>query len=118
MAKVICSEAICRVVDRSMQILGALGTTRDTMVARIYRDVRSFRIYDGPSEVHRWNLGRQIEREEVGSQHHNAGGTSIVVSTDFASVLGEDFNANVPPPFDGKPRENVGFRFFSLYHAP
>ena len=60
MAKVICSEAIARVADRSMQILGGLGTTRDTIVERIFRDVRSFRIYDGPSEVHRWALGRRI----------------------------------------------------------
>lgn len=60
MAKVICSEAVSRVADRSMQILGGLGTTRDTVVERIYREVRSFRIYDGPSEVHRWALGRRI----------------------------------------------------------
>ena len=60
MAKVICSEAIARVADRSMQILGGLGTTRDTVVERIFREVRSFRIYDGPSEVHRWSLGRRI----------------------------------------------------------
>lgn len=60
MAKVICSEAIGRVVDRSMQILGGLGLTRDTVVERIFRDVRAFRIYDGPSEVHRFALGRRI----------------------------------------------------------
>lgn len=60
MAKVICSEAVWRVVDRSMQILGGLGLTRDTVVERIFRDVRAFRIYDGPSEVHRWALGRRI----------------------------------------------------------
>ena len=59
-AKVICSEAISRVADRSLQILGGLGTTRDTIVERIFRDVRSFRIYDGPSEVHRWALGRRL----------------------------------------------------------
>ncbi len=60
MAKVICSEAIMRVVDRSLQILGGLGLTRDTVVERIFRDVRAFRIYDGPSEVHRFALGRRI----------------------------------------------------------
>ncbi|WP_431015681.1 acyl-CoA dehydrogenase family protein [Bradyrhizobium pachyrhizi] len=60
MAKVICSEAIARVADRSLQILGGLGTTRDTIVERFYRDIRAFRIYDGPSEVHRWAIGRRI----------------------------------------------------------
>ncbi|GHE78447.1 putative acyl-CoA dehydrogenase [Camelimonas fluminis] len=59
-AKVYCSEALGRVVDRSLQILGAIGITRDTVVERIYRDIRPFRIYDGPSEVHRHVLGRRI----------------------------------------------------------
>ena len=59
-AKVVASEAIMRVADRSMQVLGGLGLTRDTVVERIFRDVRAFRIYDGPSEVHRWSIGRRI----------------------------------------------------------
>ncbi len=60
MVKVHCSEAIFRVVDRSMQILGGLGLTADTEVQQIFRDVRAFRIYDGPSEVHRWSIARRI----------------------------------------------------------
>jgi acyl-CoA dehydrogenase len=62
MAKVICSEAISRVVDRSMQVLGGLGITDDTIVARIFREVRPFRIYDGPSEVHRWSIAQRVLR--------------------------------------------------------
>jgi len=62
MAKVLCSEAIWRVVDRSMQILGGLGVTDDTIVARLFREVRPFRIYDGPSEVHRWSIARRVLR--------------------------------------------------------
>ena len=62
MAKVICSEAIYRVVDRSLQVLGGTGMTNDTEVARIFRDVRGFRIYDGPSETHRWALARGLGR--------------------------------------------------------
>ncbi|MDF1719335.1 MAG: acyl-CoA dehydrogenase family protein [Minwuia sp.] len=62
MAKVICSEAIYRTVDRSLQVLGGRGMTRDTEVERIFRDVRGFRIYDGPSEVHRWSLAKQLKR--------------------------------------------------------
>ena len=60
MAKVFCSEAIFRIVDRSLQILGGTGITSDTVVERIFRDVRAFRIYDGPSEVNRHALGRRI----------------------------------------------------------
>lgn len=62
MAKVICSEALYRVADRSLQVLGGLGMTRDTEVERIFREMRGFRIYDGPSEVHRWSLAKQIKR--------------------------------------------------------
>jgi acyl-CoA dehydrogenase len=62
MAKVVCSEAIWRVVDRSMQILGGLGVTDDTIVARLFREVRPFRIYDGPSEVHRWSIAQRVLR--------------------------------------------------------
>lgn len=60
MTKVFCSEALGRVADRSMQVLGSIGITRDTVVERIYRDIRPFRIYDGPSEVHRHVLARRI----------------------------------------------------------
>lgn len=59
MAKVQCSETIWNVVDRSMQILGGAGITDETPVERIFREVRGFRIYDGPSEVHRWSLARK-----------------------------------------------------------
>jgi acyl-CoA dehydrogenase len=60
MYKVYCSEALSRVVDRSLQILGGLGITDDTVVERFYRDIRPFRIYDGPSEVHRFAIARTI----------------------------------------------------------
>ncbi len=65
MAKVICSEAIWRVVDRSVQILGGLCFTDYTIVARLFREVRPFRIYDGPSEVHRWSIARRVLRGAV-----------------------------------------------------
>jgi alkylation response protein AidB-like acyl-CoA dehydrogenase len=58
--KLIASEAIWRVVDRSVQFLGGQGVTGETVVARIFADVRAFRIYDGPSEVHRWSLAKRI----------------------------------------------------------
>lgn len=58
--KVFVSEALSRVVDRSLQVLGGLGITSDTAVMRIYKEIRPFRIYDGPSEVHRWALARHI----------------------------------------------------------
>lgn len=62
MAKVVCSEAIWRIVDRCVQVLGGQGVTDETIVERIFREVRGFRIYDGPSEVHRWSLAQRIAR--------------------------------------------------------
>jgi len=59
-AKVVCSEAQWRVVDRCVQILGGRGVTAESAVMRIFMDMRAFRIYDGPSEVHRWSLARKI----------------------------------------------------------
>jgi acyl-CoA dehydrogenase len=59
-AKVVCSEAEWRVVDRCVQILGGQGVTGERIVARIFSDLRAFRIYDGPSEVHRYSMGKKI----------------------------------------------------------
>jgi acyl-CoA dehydrogenase len=63
-AKVIVSEAAWRVADRCVQVLGGQGVTNETVVARIFADLRAFRIYDGPSEVHRWSMARRILRGE------------------------------------------------------
>ncbi len=62
MSKVAVSEAVWRVVDRSVQILGGQGVTGETIVMRIFKDIRAFRIYDGPSEVHRWSVARRLLR--------------------------------------------------------
>jgi alkylation response protein AidB-like acyl-CoA dehydrogenase len=59
-AKVIVSEATWRIVDRCVQILGGQGVTDETIVARIFADLRAFRIYDGPSEVHRFSIAKRI----------------------------------------------------------
>jgi acyl-CoA dehydrogenase len=59
-AKTVCAEAECRVVDRCVQILGGQGVTAETIVMKIFKDIRGFRIYDGPSEVHRWSMAKKI----------------------------------------------------------
>jgi len=64
-AKVIVSEAAWRVVDRCVQVLGGQGVTDETIVARIFADLRAFRIYDGPSEVHRWSIAKRILKGKV-----------------------------------------------------
>ena len=49
-----------RVVDRAVQICGALGVTDDTLLAYLYRHERAARIYDGPDEVHKSVVARQM----------------------------------------------------------
>ncbi|GAB5467797.1 MAG: acyl-CoA dehydrogenase family protein [Rhodospirillales bacterium] len=64
MSKVAVSEALFRIVDRCVQILGGVGVTHDTVVAQLFNDIRAFRIYDGPSEVHRWAIAKRIMRQQ------------------------------------------------------
>lgn len=58
-AKTFAAEAIFRIVDRSVQMCGALGVTEELPPARLSREVRPFRVYDGPSEVHRWAIAKR-----------------------------------------------------------
>lgn len=63
MAKVAVSEALFRIADRCVQVMGGTGVTRDTIVEQVFREVRAFRIYDGPTEVHKWSLAKKIKRD-------------------------------------------------------
>jgi len=63
MAKVFVAETVNRVVDRAVQICGALGISEDTQLSIFYKEARPFRIYDGPSEVHRGAIARRIFRK-------------------------------------------------------
>jgi alkylation response protein AidB-like acyl-CoA dehydrogenase len=51
------------VVDRTIQVHGALGITDDTILSYWYRHERGARIYDGPDEVHKSVLARRILKE-------------------------------------------------------
>lgn len=63
MAKVAVSEALMRVADRCVQVMGGTGVTGDTIVEQVFREIRAFRIYDGPTEVHKWSLAKKIKRD-------------------------------------------------------
>lgn len=65
MAKVAVSEALFRVADRCVQVMGGTGVSGDTIVEQVFREIRAFRIYDGPSEVHRWSLTKKIKRDRL-----------------------------------------------------
>jgi acyl-CoA dehydrogenase len=65
MAKVAVSEALMRVADRCVQVMGATGVSQDTIVEQAFREIRAFRIYDGPTEVHKWSLAKKIKRDHA-----------------------------------------------------
>jgi acyl-CoA dehydrogenase len=65
MAKVFVAETVNRVIDRAVQICGARGIAEDWPVAALYRENRAFRIYDGPSEVHRASIARRVFRRSA-----------------------------------------------------
>jgi len=67
MTKVAVSEALMRVADRCVQVMGGSGVCGDTIVEQVFREIRAFRIYDGPTEVHKWSLAKKIKRDWLGS---------------------------------------------------
>ena len=54
------SDVLMKVLDRSIQVHGALGITDDTLLSFWYRHERGARIYDGPDEVHKSVLAKSI----------------------------------------------------------
>ncbi|GAC57815.1 putative acyl-CoA dehydrogenase [Gordonia hirsuta DSM 44140 = NBRC 16056] len=73
-AKTYGAEAFSRILDRCVQMCGGLGVSEDMPLARLANEVRPFRIYDGPSEVHRWALakravGRARKERDAGVKH-------------------------------------------------
>ncbi len=65
MTKAAVAEALFRVADRCVQVMGGTGVSGDTVVEQIFREVRAFRIYDGPTEVHKWSLAKRIQSETL-----------------------------------------------------
>jgi acyl-CoA dehydrogenase len=63
MTKVAVSEGLMRVADRCVQVMGGTGVSGDTIVEQVFREIRAFRIYDGPTEVHKWSLAKKIKRD-------------------------------------------------------
>ncbi len=59
-AKLVASEAAGRVVDRCIQIFGGYGVTKDLPLERWYRELRIRRVGEGPSEVQRILVAREI----------------------------------------------------------
>ncbi len=80
-AKVHCSEAIYRVMDRAVQLCGGDGVSDALPLAQYLAEVRPFRIYDGSTETHKWAIARRASsrrRAEV------AAGSRFLADVDTA----------------------------------
>jgi len=63
MAKLAATEMAQRVVDRALQLHGGQGVMRGATVERLYREVRSLRIYEGTSEIQKLVIARELLKE-------------------------------------------------------
>lgn len=57
------ADVMLKVIDRAIQVHGALGVTSDTPLAAFLRNERGARIYDGPDEVHKHVVARQVLKQ-------------------------------------------------------
>jgi acyl-CoA dehydrogenase len=91
MIKYFGAQVLYNVIDRAIQIHGALGYTTDLPLEAMYRHARAGRLYDGADEVHRVTVARQIlknyEPHELPSEHIPS--RREAAKKKFASLLDE-----------------------------
>src|SRR5262249_57700199 len=96
-AKVYLANMVHKVIDTAIQLHGALGYSQDTILAKWYTQVRSQRLVDGPDEVHKWKVGRNVIKafREHGTTASAAGGGFFLMRV---GVLGPPPPPTPPPP--------------------
>ncbi|MBI5588857.1 MAG: acyl-CoA dehydrogenase family protein [Deltaproteobacteria bacterium] len=62
--KVMATEMLTRVADRAIQVHGGVGLSKELGIEYAARMVRIWRILEGPSEIHRWTIGRTILKQK------------------------------------------------------
>ena len=62
MVKVQGPEMVGRVIDRAIQLFGGMGVSKELPLEYMSRVTRAYRIVEGPSEIHRWTIGRDLLR--------------------------------------------------------
>ena len=65
MIKIAVPQMTCDVVDRAIQAFGGMGVSQDTPLASFYVYARAIRLADGPDEVHMYQLGRNLVKEQL-----------------------------------------------------
>jgi acyl-CoA dehydrogenase len=68
MAKLTATETAQQVIDAAVQMFGGLGVVSEQPVERLYREIRSLRIYEGATEVQQLIIARELLAESAGPQ--------------------------------------------------
>ena len=63
MIKYFATELVTDVVDRAMQAHGAMGVTKELPLQLMWQNARTMRVYEGPTEVHKWVIARRLLKE-------------------------------------------------------
>ena len=71
MAKMYATEAAQQVVDDAVQLFGAAGVVKGSVVERLYREVRSLRIYEGTTEIHKLIIAKQLRADASTAYRQN-----------------------------------------------
>jgi acyl-CoA dehydrogenase len=64
MIKIVAPNMALDVIDRAMQVHGAVGLSQDTPLAHLWAYARTLRLADGPDQVHMMQLGRNLARRQ------------------------------------------------------
>jgi alkylation response protein AidB-like acyl-CoA dehydrogenase len=94
--KVLASEAQAAIVDEALQVFGGYGFTEEFPLARIYRDARVSRIYEGTNEINRTFIASRLSRRaEAGEASLASAGDSFVSELAGKAVAKYDRNDQV-----------------------
>jgi acyl-CoA dehydrogenase len=89
MVKTYVAEVLGEIVDKALQVHGGWGYTTDFPFERWYRDARAARIYDGPSEVHRMLVARNLFKEVLaGGTANRSCGDTLAVARELSGKAG------------------------------
>lgn len=69
MAKLTATENAQQVIDAAVQMWGGLGVVSEQPVERLYREIRSLRIYEGATEVQQLIIARELLRAATPAAH-------------------------------------------------
>ena len=72
MTKLLCSDLCMKITTEAVQVFGANGLSRNYPVERLMRDAKAFQIFDGTSQIQKWLIARQLQKDGLPYDRANA----------------------------------------------